>query len=48
MVLRGTVANVLMLILLGIQFYMGVGLLRKWKPAWYLALAWQAYTVVFS
>ena len=46
-VVRGNAASTLMLALLAVQFYLGVGLLRKWKPAWYVALAWQVYSVAF-
>jgi hypothetical protein len=46
-ILRGTPATVLILVLFAVQIVMGVGLLRKWKGAWYLALAWQVYSVVF-
>lgn len=46
-VFRGTAATALMLVLFGAQFYLGVGLLRKWKAAWYLGLVWQVYTVVY-
>ena len=46
-VLRGTPAMVVVLVLFAVQFYLGVGLLKKWKPAWYVALAWQVYTLVF-
>ncbi len=45
MVMRGSGATALMLVLFGAQFVLGAGLLRKWKPAWYLGMAWQAYTV---
>ena len=45
MVLRGSAAVVLALVLFGAQFLLGVGLLRKWKAAWYLGIAWQVYTV---
>jgi hypothetical protein len=44
-VFRGTAAAALMLAVVAVQLYLGAGLLRKWKAAWYVALAWQVYTV---
>jgi hypothetical protein len=46
-VLRGAAARVFMLATLAVQVYLGVGLLKKWAAAWYLAMAWQVYIVVY-
>jgi hypothetical protein len=45
-VLRGTAATATLLAMLAVQLYLGLGLLKKWTVAWYLAMAWQVYTVV--
>jgi hypothetical protein len=47
MVFRGTAATALLLALFAVQIFLGVGLLKKWRAAWYVALAWQVYTVAF-
>lgn len=47
MILRGAAANTVMLVLVAGQLYLGIGLLRKWKPAWYLGMAWQVYVLVY-
>lgn len=44
-VFRGGEAAGLLLVLIAVQLYLGVGLLKKWKPAWYVGLGWQVYTV---
>jgi hypothetical protein len=46
-VFRGTAATALLLAMLGVQIFLGVGLLKKWRAAWYVALVWQVYTVAF-
>ena len=46
-VLRGTTAAAVVLVMLAIQLFLGVGLLRKWRAAWYAALLWQAYTLAY-
>jgi hypothetical protein len=46
-VLRGWAETLTMLGLWAVNIYMGLGLLRKWKPAWYLALAFQIYCIAF-
>ena len=43
MVLTGARALAALLILVAIEIYLGVGLLKKWRPAWYVALAWQIF-----
>jgi hypothetical protein len=41
--------EMLLLALMGvIQLIMGIGLIRKWKAAWYVALFWQIYTIAYS
>lgn len=47
MVIKGTAAGVVLAVLLAAQIYMGVGLLRKWKTAWFVALAWQVYAIAY-
>jgi hypothetical protein len=44
-VVRGTAGTTLMVALYALMLYMGIGLLKKWRAAWYAALAWQVYTV---
>ncbi len=44
-VFHGGEAAALLLALLAVQLYLGVGLLKKWKPAWYVGLGWQVYTI---
>lgn len=44
-VIHGTAAMAVLLALILVQLYLGVGLLRKWKAAWYVAMAWQVYAV---
>lgn len=46
-IIRGAAATVVLLALVAVQLYMGVGLLKKWRPAWYVAMAWQVYTVAY-
>ena len=46
-VVRGTTATVVVLLMLAVQLFLGLGLLRKWRAAWYVALAWQVYTVAY-
>jgi hypothetical protein len=45
-VLRGSAATATLLAMLAVQVWLGFGLLKKWTAAWYLAMAWQVYTVV--
>jgi hypothetical protein len=41
--------ELLVLVLMGvIELVMGIGLIRKWKAAWYVALFWQIYTIAYS
>lgn len=47
MELRGVAATTTTVVLLAVMVYIAVGLLKKWTAAWYVALAWQAYTLVF-
>lgn len=46
-ILTGPAETGTLLVLAAIEIYMGVGLLRKWKAAWYVALFWQIYCAVF-
>lgn len=47
-VVTGTM-ELLVLVLMGIiELVMGIGLIRKWKAAWYVALFWQLYTIAYS
>lgn len=43
--LRGGAAAVFTLVLLPVQIYLGVGLLKKWKAAWYVAVLWEIYSI---
>lgn len=47
LILRGAAANAVVLLLVAVQLYLAAGLLMKWKPGWYLGLAWQIYTIVY-
>ncbi|MGB9145557.1 MAG: hypothetical protein WCC14_07035 [Acidobacteriaceae bacterium] len=42
-VLQGGAGMAAFVVLWLVEIYLGVGLLRKWKPAWYLALFLQVY-----
>jgi hypothetical protein len=44
-VFRGGQATGILLVLVALQLYLGIGLLQKWKPAWFVGLGWQLYTV---
>lgn len=44
-VLRGWVGTLFILALWAVEIYVAVGLLRKWKPAWYLAMLLQLYGI---
>jgi hypothetical protein len=46
LIVSGAAANVLLLLFVAAALYIGIGLLRKWKGAWYVALAWQVWTIV--
>lgn len=46
-VLQGSAGMAAFAVLWLVEIYLGVGLLRKWKAAWYLALAFQAYGVLY-
>lgn len=35
-------------LMIAVQVFMGIGLLRKWRAAWYVALLWQIYTVAYT
>ncbi len=37
----------LVLLFVAVEIYTGIGLLRKWRAAWYVALLWQVYSVVY-
>lgn len=46
-VFRGNAATGVLLALVAVQVYLAVGLLRKWRPAWYVGMAWQIYAIAF-
>lgn len=45
-VLHGAAGAAAFVVLWLVEIYLGVGLLRKWKPAWYVALLFQAFGVL--
>lgn len=47
-ILRGWAATLTLLALRLAEIYMAVGLLRRWKPAWYLGMAFQVYAVGYT
>ncbi len=47
-ILRGWAGTTALLITWAIEIYMAIGLLRKWKPAWYVALIFQIYAIGYS
>lgn len=47
-ILRGWSGTVVLLVFWAVEIYMAVGLLRRWKPAWYVALFFQIYAVGYS
>jgi hypothetical protein len=46
-VVRGGAATAALAVFWLVEIYLGIGLLRRWKPAWYLALLFQAYSVLY-
>ncbi len=44
-ILRGWIGTLTVLVIWAAEIYMAIGLLRKWKPAWYLALFFQIYAI---
>lgn len=42
---RGAAAVAVTLVLIALAIFIGLGLLRKWKAAWYAAVAWQIYSL---
>ncbi len=46
-ILRGGAGMAAFTVIWLAEIYLGVGLLRGWKPAWYLALAFQAYGLLY-
>ncbi len=46
-ILRGSAAMTWSLVFVALQIYLGVGLLKKWRAAWYLGVVWQIYTIAF-
>lgn len=46
-VLGGSVGKLVLLLLLSVEIWLGIGLLRKWKAAWYVAVAWQVYSAFY-
>jgi len=47
-ILRGWAGTATMLALWVVEIYMAIGLLRKWKAAWYVALFFQIYAVGYA
>lgn len=45
-ILTGPAEYIVMLVFLLAALYTGIGLLRKWKVAWFVALLWQILTLV--
>ncbi|MGC2640003.1 MAG: hypothetical protein WA294_22690 [Acidobacteriaceae bacterium] len=48
MIVTGPAETAILLVLAALEIFLGIGLLRKWKPAWYVALLWQLYTLAFA
>jgi hypothetical protein len=46
-VIGGSAEAVVVALMAGLWLVMAIGLIRKWKVAWYLGLFWQIYTFVF-
>jgi len=47
-VVSGGVASAILVVMVALQIALGIGLIRKWKFAWYLAVAWLLYGVVYT
>lgn len=47
-VLSGAAGKAAFFVMWVVEIYLGIGLLRKWKPAWYVALLFQVYTICYS
>jgi hypothetical protein len=47
-VISGSREMMVLLLMVAVQLFLGIGLLRKWKAAWYVGLFWQIYTVVYT
>jgi hypothetical protein len=47
-VLNGGAETAALVAMAGLQLVLGIGLLRKWRFAWYLGLAWQAYALAYT
>lgn len=48
MIITGPAEAVSLLVLAALEVFVGIGLLRKWKAAWYVALLWQLYAFAFA
>jgi hypothetical protein len=46
-VVRGPAATAVVVLMFLVQLFLGIGLLMKWRAAWYVALACQAYTLAY-
>lgn len=47
-ILSGPAADLFVVAMCAVEIYMGIGLLRKWRPAWYLSLLFQVYILGYS
>lgn len=47
-ILSGWAVRAFLLVTWAIEIYMAIGLLRKWKAAWYVALLFQVYAIGYS
>jgi hypothetical protein len=47
-VVSGGAETAFVAVMVALQLALGIGLIRKWKFAWYLALAWQIYAVAYG
>lgn len=46
--LTGGAEVTFLLVMLVVQVYLGIGLIRKWKAAWYVAVLWQIYAFGYT
>ncbi|MGA7886433.1 MAG: hypothetical protein WCA44_11880 [Acidobacteriaceae bacterium] len=47
-ILTGAAAKAGYIVMCAVEIYLGIGLLRKWKAAWYVALLFQVYVIAYS
>jgi hypothetical protein len=47
-IVTGPAEMVMILVLAALEIFLGIGLLRNWKAAWYVALLWQLYAFAFA